>query len=400
MENKVWDVLHREWMYILKDPKTMVILLLVPIMYTLLFGYSYSGNQLKEVQTVVIDHDNSKLSRQIIQAFDESETFHVIDYMQSEKELKEALAIGDIKVGVVIPEGFYERLVQGEDLPIVTMIDGSNLIVTNTTTRAANTIINTFSYGVSQKKLQQQGLQDEEITSTFFQIPYRARILYNPTSNYSDFMVYGLVGTILQQVLFLGVSLTITRDKEKGIWGSYADWKLTPWRLAFAKNAPYFMINLFNTLSTLFICLYWFKLPMEGTVLPLVLLSVSFTFGVLGVGYLASLFAKTQLSATQATMLVAVPSFVLSGFTWPLERMPDFLVGLSHMLPLTYYLDGIRHILIKGNGLSMIWGDIYSLLIIGLITFFVAFLATRFIIFKQEKTESKASVTELDMHVK
>lgn len=387
MENKVWDVLHREWMYILKDPKIIAILFLVPIMYTFLFGYSYSGNQLREVKTVVIDHDNSQLSRQIIQAFDESETFHVVDYMQNEKELKDALASGNIKVGIVIPENFYNRLVQGDDLPIVTMIDGSNLIVTNTTTRAANTIINTFSYGVSQKKLQQQGLQNEEITSTFFHIPYRARILYNPTSNYSEFMVYGLVGTILQQVLFLGVSLTITRDKENGIWNSYAHWKFTPWRLAFVKTAPYFLINLFNTLSTLFICLYWFKLPMSGTVLPLVVLSCSFTFGVLGVGYLASLLAKTQLSATQATMLVAVPSFVLSGFTWPLERMPDFLVGLAHVLPLTYYLEGIRHILIKGNGLSAIWGDIYSLLLIGLITFFVAFLATSSIMFRRKTTE-------------
>ena len=391
MRNKVWDVLYREWMYILKDPKTIAILFLVPIMYTFLFGYSYSGNQLKEVKTVVIDNDNSQLSRQIIQAFDESETFHVIDYMQSEQELKEVLAVGDSKVGVVIPENFYERLVQGEDLPIVTMIDGSNLIVTNTTTRAANTIISTFSYGLSQTKLQQQGLQDEEIHSTFFQIPYRARILYNPTSNYSDFMVYGLVGTILQQVLFLGVSLSITRDKEKGLWDSYAQWKLTPWSLAFAKTVPYFLINLFNTLSTIFICLYWFKLPMEGTVLPFILLSASFTFGVLGVGYLASLFAKTQLSATQATMLVAVPSFVLSGFTWPLETMPDFLVGLSHMLPLTYYLDGIRHLLIKGNGLTMIIGDIYRLLLIGLITFFVAFLATSFM-FREKTTETENSL--------
>lgn len=197
-------------------------------------------------------------------------------------------------------------------------------------------------------------------------------------------MVYGLVGTILQQVLFLGVALTITREKESGLWGQFAKWKLTPWRLAFAKVFPYFLVNLINTLTTLLVCLYWFKLPMQGNVIPLVLLSCSFTFGVLGIGYLASLFAKDQLSATQVTMLVAVPSFVLSGFTWPLEEMPNFLVGLSQVLPLTYYLDGIRHVLIKGNGLSFIWGDIISLLLIGLVTFFVAFLATSTIVFRKK----------------
>ena len=384
MEIKVWDILYREWMHIVKNPHTIGLLFLVPLIYTFLFGYSYSGAQLKEVNTVVIDHDNSQLSRQIIQAFDESQTFHVTGYMESEKELKDALAIGEIKVGIVIPENFYKRLLQGENLPIVTLIDGSNMIVTNSTSRAANSIISTFSYGFSQTKLQQQGFRDEEINSTFFHIPYRTRILYNPTSNYSDFMVYGLVGTILQQVLFLGVALTITREKESGLWGQFAKWKLTPWRLAFAKVFPYFLVNLINTLTTLLVCLYWFKLPMQGNVIPLVLLSCSFTFGVLGIGYLASLFAKDQLSATQVTMLVAVPSFVLSGFTWPLEEMPNFLVGLSQVLPLTYYLDGIRHVLIKGNGLSFIWGDIISLLLIGLVTFFVALLATSTIVFRKK----------------
>lgn len=393
MEIKVRDVLFKEWLNIIKNPKTLVILLVVPIMYTVLFGYVYSGNQLKEVNTVVIDHDNSQLSRQIIQAFDESETFAISGQVQSEAELEQALAVGDIKVGVVIPENFYQHLLQGESLPVLTVIDGSNMIVTNATSRAANTIVSSFSYGLSQTKLQQQGLQDEEISSTFFQIPYRARVLYNPTSNYSEFLVYGLVGTILQQVLFLGVSLTITGDKEKGIWESYRDWKYMPWRLAFAKTMPYFFINLLNTLMTLLICLYVFHLPMKGTVLPLLALSCSFTFGVLGIGYLASLAAKTQLSATQATMLVAVPSFVLAGFTWPLEEMPSFLVGLAHVLPLTYYLDGIRQLLIKGNGLEFIWGDIYPLLLIGLLTFFLAFLITSLFLFKQ-KPEDKVTLPQ------
>lgn len=392
MEIKVRDVLHKELMYIFKDPKIMAILFLVPLVYTLLFGYAYSGNQLKEVNTVVIDHDNSQLSRQIIQAFHESETFQITAYMQSEQELKDALAVGNVKVGLVIPENFYEHLLKGEDTPILTMIDGSNLIITNVTTRAANTIISTFSYGASQGKLQQQGLQDEEINSTFFQIPYRARILYNPTSNYSQFLVYGLVGTILQQVLFLGVSLTITREKENGTWATFSSWKYTPWRLAIAKTVPYFMINFFNTLTTLLVCLYLFKLPLEGEILPLLLLSCSFTFGVLGIGYLASLFAKTQLVATQATMLVAVPSFVLSGYTWPLEGMTDFLVGLAKILPLTHYLDGFRHILIKGNGISFILNDIITMLIIGLISFLMAFLATRFVVFR-EKGENELGTT-------
>ena len=387
MTSKMMDCFRREWIYICKDRKMISILFLVPIMYTFLFGYTYSGNQLKELKTAVVNLDNSQLSRQIMQAFDESEAFQVVDYMHNEQQLEVALKQGTIQVGLVIPENFYKRLVQGENIPIVTVIDGSNMIVTNTASRAANTIVTTFSYGVSQIALQQQGLQDEEIKSTFSHIPYRARILYNPTSNYSEFMVYGLVGAILQQVLFLGVSLAITRDKEQGVWESYRQWKFTPWKLAFVKTTPYFIINMFNTALTLLICVYWFKLPMEGTILPLLLLSMSFAFGVLGIGYVASLLAKTQLSATQTTMLISMPSFVLSGYTWPFQGMPDFLVGLAHALPLTYYLEGIRHIVIKGNGLAYIVDDIYSLLLIGLISFFVAFVVMSFGMFREGGAE-------------
>lgn len=385
MELKLLDVFKREWLYIFKTPKNFAILFIVPIAYTLLFGYAYSANTLTEIKTVVVDYDNSQLSRQIIQAFHESESFQITGYVNNEKEIEEALALGEVKVGLVIPENFYGSLIKGENVPLLTLIDGSNLIFTNYATRAANTIVSTYSFGTSATKLQQAGLHEAEVISTLSHIPYRSRILYNPTSNYSTFLVYGLVGAILQQVLFLGVSLTITREKENGMWSHFAQWKYTPWNLALVKTAPYFLINLINTLTTLYLCLYLFKLPLEGNVLPLFVLSCSFAFSVLGIGYLASLFADTQLTATQVTMLVAVPSFVLSGYTWPFEGIPNFLVGVAQTLPLTHYLEGFRHIVIKGNSWDYIWNDIISLLLIGMISFLLAFLATRFLFFRENK---------------
>lgn len=391
---KLYELIKREWLYIFKTPKIFAILFIVPIFYTLLFGYSYSANTLKEIKTVVVDHDQSQLSREIIQAFQESETFNIVGYLNSEKEIEEALALGEVKVGLIIPENFYGKLISGENTPLLTIIDGSNLIYTNYATRAANTIVSTYSFGTSLTKLQQTGLHEDEVKTTLSHIPYRSRVLYNPTSNYSTFLVYGLVGTILQQVLFLGISLTISRERENGIWHQFAEWKYTPWRLAFAKTSPYFMINLINTLTTLFLCLYVFKLPLEGDILALFILSCSFTFSVLGIGYLASLFAKTQLTATQVSMLVALPSFVLSGFTWPLETMPKFLVSISQILPLTHYLDGFRHIVLKGNSIDFIWNDVISLLLIGLISFLIAFLATRFLFFREDTTNLKETLVD------
>src|SRR5690554_2588769 len=155
---KLYELIKREWLYIFKTPKIFAILFIVPIFYTLLFGYSYSANTLKEIKTVVVDHDQSQLSREIIQAFQESETFNIVGYLNSEKEIEEALALGEVKVGLIIPENFYGKLISGENTPLLTIIDGSNLIYTNYATRAANTIVSTYSFGTSLTKLQQTGL--------------------------------------------------------------------------------------------------------------------------------------------------------------------------------------------------------------------------------------------------
>lgn len=359
-------------------------LLLIPALYTALFSYLYINGRVTEIQTVVVDEDDTQLSRQIIQAFDTSEIFQVTVQARSENEAQDMLKHGEAKVAIIVPDGFSGRIKHGDILPLMTLIDGSNMMISNTATRAANEVIATFSAGISAKKLQMQGLQDEQISATFSAVPFRYRVLYNPTFNYSDFMVYGTVSAALQQVLLLGISMSLTREKEAGTWARFAVWKHTPWRLAVAKSTPYFLIGLANIATALLVGVYWFRLPFHGTMTALLALSVSFTFAVLGLGYLASLFSKRSLDATQTTMLIAMPSFLLSGFTWPFEVMPKPLVFISHGIPLTYFLDGIRKVLIKGNGYDAIWRDVYMLVLYGLITYFAAFLLTRFVIFSRK----------------
>ncbi|MFB7815997.1 ABC transporter permease [Paenibacillus chitinolyticus] len=384
---KVGSVIAEEWRQIFKDRRLMAILFLVPILYTTLFGSIYIQHKVTEMQTVVFDEDNSQLSRQIVQAFDQSETFRVVNAYHSEAEVTEAISRGEAKVGVIIPKEFEARIKHGDVQPVMTLIDGANMMISNSATRAANEIVTTYSYGVSGKKLQQQGLQDEQVSSTFSAVPFRYRVLYNPTFNYSDFMIFGLAGAILQQVLLLGIALTITRDKEKGIWSRFAEWKKMPWRLAYAKSVPYFIIGMLNAVVVFTIMLFGFDLPMRGQILMAMLLSACFNFAVLGIGYFISLFSSAQLGSTQIAMLIAVPSFMLSGYTWPFEAMPKALSILGHLLPLTYFLEGVRHVFVKGNGYDVIVQDCIALVLTGLITYFAAFLLTRFAMFRKQTDE-------------
>ncbi|NOU90869.1 ABC transporter permease [Paenibacillus sp. LMG 31460] len=395
MDLQIGKLITEEWKHILKDRRLFLILFFVPILYTVLFGSIYLHHKVTEMATVVIDEDQSPLSRQIIQAFEQSETFQIKKEYHSEEDVKRALSSGEAKVGLVIPSNFEAKLKHGETLPLLTLIDGSNMMISNSATKGAGEVISTFSMGYSQKKLQlKQGLQNEEVMNTLSPIPFRYRIMYNSAFNYSDFMLYGLVGAILQQVLFLGIALTITREKDAGTWQRFEAWRRNPWRIAYAKTAPYFLINFFNTAVTFVIALYAFGTPMSGSLLVGLAIVVSFTFAVSGIGYLISLFSSNQLGATQTAMLIAVPSFMLSGFTWPFEAMPKVLQVLGHMLPLTYFLDGVRNVFVKGNDFAVIWHDCVSLILTGALTYFIAMLLTRFIIFSKKKSKDAAAGTQ------
>ncbi|EGQ26784.1 ABC superfamily ATP binding cassette transporter [Sporosarcina newyorkensis 2681] len=366
------DIIKEEWMNIFKDRRLLAMLVFVPVLYSAMFAYLYSNHTVKEMDTVLFDQDNSQLSRQIVQSFDQSESFNVTNLVYSESEIEQAIASGEAKVGVIIPSDFSARLNHGESPSVLTMIDGSNMMISNLATRSANEIVSTIGTGASVEQLQQQGFRSEEISKVFSPIPFSYRVLYNPTFDYSVFLVYGLIGTALQQVLLLGIALTVARDKELGIWGRFTGWKEQPWKIAYAKCAPYFLIGVLNTFVAYLVGMYVVQLPFRGDILPFFILTISFAFALLGLGYLVSLFSESQLASTQLAMLIAVPSFLLSGFTWPFAAMPSLLSTIGHMLPLTYFLDGVREIFLKGNGFITIWRDIVALLLMGLVTFFIA----------------------------
>lgn len=399
MENrlKIGDVIREEWQNILKDRRLFAILFIVPLMYTALFGYLYTNQRITEIPTIVYDGDNSQLSRQIVQSFDQTETFHVNRQVRSEPEVERAIEHGEAKVGIIIPNDFEARLKHGENVPVLTFIDGSNMLFSNAATRAANQVVTTIGYGTSSMKLKQQGLQDEQISSTFAPIPFRSRVLYNPLFNYNYFLVYGLIGTILQQILLLGIALAITREKEQGTWSRFVQWRDMPWRIAYAKAAPYFLIGMVNNVTAFSMALYMYHLPFRGLLVPALALAACFSIALIGLGYFISMFSSNQLGSTQTAMLIAVPSFLLSGFTWPFEAMPHPLYVLSHALPLTYFLDGVREIFIKGHGFDMIWRDCIALLLTGAITFFAAFILTPLFLKKQKEEDYDSSPSTLSM---
>lgn len=367
-------VVREEWRELLQDRRLLMILIVTPVIYAVMFGFLYAHQRITDIPVTVYDGDHSQLSRQIIQAFDATDTFNVVQQMNNEQDVMRQVETGGAKVGLIIPDQFSARLKHGENVPVMTIIDGSNMMYSNSASRIANQVVSSISAGVAAKTLEMKGFNADQVSSTFSTIPFRSRVLFNPTYNYKLFMPLGVLSAALQQCLLLGIALSCTRDKERGTWMKYANWRFTPWKLAVAKLAPYYLAGTLNVVTVFGLSALVFDIPFKGQLLPFALVSLLFNFALCGIGFLFSMVAKTRLDATQMLMLFAVPAFMLSGYTWPLEAMPAFLRGVAHILPLTYYVDAVRSITLKGLDMVYIMKDVFALGLIGLVCLLLSFI--------------------------
>ncbi|MGE5701387.1 MAG: ABC transporter permease [Clostridia bacterium] len=386
--NGIVELFFREWRAIFKNRSILLVMLFVPVMYFTLFGGLYSEKKVTDIPVAVVDSDQTELSRELIRAFDIDQTFAVRAIVPNEQELMGLIDTGAVNVGVIIPSGLYEQAKNGKEAEVMTIIDGSNMMISNTAVRAANTVVKSISAGVTLKKLEAKGEWGQEGKNFYTGIDYRYRVLYNPTFSYLSFMVFGLGGTVLQQVLFLGVALAIAREKEEGTLPSLMQTYSFP-QLVFGKLAPYFLLSTFNLLVSFSILLKGFKVPVYGDLSLLLLAGVIFNIAVLSIGFAISYLTKDQLQATQLAMLIAVPSFMLSGFTWPITSMPPVIAGIGESLPLTYFLHALREVLTKGHGLESIRGDLAVLLLMSAIGMFLSYLGYLWQTRKNTATEAE-----------
>jgi ABC-2 type transport system permease protein len=373
----------QEWRNIFTNKTIRSVLFFVPVLYFTLFGFLYSEKKVMEIPTVLVDADQTELSRELYRAFEVDQTFRVTAIVGSEAEAMRLIDEGKAQVGVFIPAHLEQDVKSGRDAEVLTVVDGSNMLISNTAVRAANTVIKSVSAGVTLKKLEARGDWGEEGKTLFTGIDYRYRVLYNPAFSYLSFMVFGLGGTVLQQVLFLGVALSVARQKEEGTWRETVSQHSFA-VLAAGKLLPYLLVATFNLVLTFTLLLKGFAVPYYGNPVYLLLIGTLFNAAVLGIGFAISFFSKDQLQATQIAMLIAVPSFMLSGFTWPLMSMPAGVAAIGQSLPLTYFLHGVREIMTKGHGLSYVTQDMAVLALMGLLGLFAAYLVY---LFQTRKTD-------------
>ncbi len=342
-------MLLKEFSHIRREPSTIFFMLVVPVLQTVIFGYAIQLD-VEHIPTVVYDLDGRPHARELLEAFQNTRTFQVVDRVFDDESFDRALTSGRAKVGVRVPPNYSDDLLSGRQAQVQVLIDGSDSTVATTALNSANLL------GASLSTRITRGFADtlpnvparDPVGRVAIPIEIRPRLLYNPDLESSHFFVPGLVGIIMQLVTLFLTSFAIVREREQGTLEQLFVTPVGRAALLLGKMVPYAVIGGLEMLIVLNVMVFVFGVPIHGSLWLLFGLASLFLVCALSLGLLVSTLAKTQLQAMQFAFLFMLPSVLLSGFVFPREEMPWPLYGLSFAIPVTYFVEILRGIVLRG----------------------------------------------------
>lgn len=352
-----------------RDRLTLALVFMLPLVQLVLFGYAIQ-TEVKHIATVVFDQSLSAESRDVIEAFTASGYFDVTGVAWSYADVNRLIDSGRAKVGIIFPPDFATNLKRGGSAQVQVIVDASDSMVSNQAVAIANAIGLLKSQEVLAGKMQFRGAMPYDV---------RVRPWYNPDGITAYYMVPAILGVIVTMTMVLMTAVGIVRERERGTLEQLIVTPIRPYELMIGKIVPYILLGYLQITVALLVGSFVFHVPIRGSLLQLYLLTLFFITASLGLGILISNIAKTQMQAMQLSFFVFLPSIMLSGFLFPRAAMPKIIYYLSCVIPLTYYLDIIRGIILKGIGFPYLIGQVTALLV-----FSVIFLTISILKFKKK----------------
>lgn len=364
------DVIKYELSYMFRqNPKVVLILLGLPILYTILFGFVYNANIVKNIPTLIYDQDQTPASFALIRSFADSERYTIVAQVTSQEDMEQNLYQGDALVAVVIPPKFAQDIKLGKSSQVMITINTTNLMFSNAILGSVQEIIQTFAAGIGQKSLEGLSQLPSQALASVAPIRLAVRVLHNPTFSYSNFMLAGLGVNGLQLAIMLAICYILAREYTR-----ISHWRgISASTIMLGKLLPYWLLSMISFAICLFMNFILFAVPFRGDIASLLLIGSAFTFAIINVGILFSAIAPNIVYAVQLPMLYIMPAYLFSGYSWPLLAMNDFSQKLSAILPITYAADTIRDILLAGNAPSL-FVNTTLLFIFGSVLFFLSAL--------------------------
>jgi ABC-2 type transport system permease protein len=365
-------LIRKEFIQILRDPRTLVLILIIPIMQLFLLGYA-ATNDVRNFSMAVFDQDRGAAARSLLNAFRSADYFRIDYDVDSEAALKSLIDSGKARVGLIIPPDYSDKVQGSGSAAVAFVLDGSDPTVAGTALSAAQLIGQSYATQITAERLVRQG------RSSALQTPVDVltQIWYNPDMVSAFFMIPGVIAMILFFLTTMLTATAVVRERERGTIEQLIVTPIRPWELVVGKILPYVILAFLNMSEVLALGHWWFHVPVRGSLLLIVVLSGLFLLSSLGMGLLASTVANTQQEAMLVVWMTLLPALFLSGFFFPLEAMPKVLQWVSLFFPLRYYLVIIRSLMLKDIGVAALWPNIVALAIFGLGLMTVASLRVR-----------------------
>ncbi|MGQ9698724.1 MAG: ABC transporter permease [Armatimonadota bacterium] len=377
---RTWAVARKEVIQILRDWRTLAVVIILPVLMLVLYGYAINMD-VKHLRTAVLDQDGTPESRALVRVFQNSEYFRVVRFLTSPAEVDHVIRSGLARVVITIPRGYARDIASGRRAQVQVIVDGSDSATGTAAVNYASGAIQAvraqciaplpnWSLAVSASA----GLV---LTQSLVPVDYRPRVWYNPELRSTNFIVPGLIAVILMMLSALLTSMTVVREGERGTIEQLVVSPVMPHELIIGKLIPYVAIAFLDIALVTAAGRVLFDVPFRGSAALLIILSGAFLVATLGIGLLISTASESQQTAmTIAMMTTMLPSVLLSGFLFPIASMPKAIQAVTYLIPARYFLVVVRGILLKSVGPEVLWKQ--GLLLIAFGTTAICVSAARF----------------------
>ena len=363
MLERIWRMLVKEFIQVLRDPKMKGVLFVMPVAQLIVFGYAVTTD-VRNVRTAVYDLDNSVASRELVSRFASNGYFKIVGYVGTDARARELLDRGDAQIVLHLNQGFEDDLRAGRTAQLQVLADGTDSNTAGIALNYSARIVAEYSQSVLHGRalrllgrIRQPG-----------QVRLEARAWFNENLESRNFYLPGVIAILVTLVTLLLTSMAVVREKEIGTMEQIMVTPIRPFEFILGKTVPFALISLVNVVLVATVGVLWFNLPVRGSLLRLLFATVLYLLTALGVGLVISTVSNTQQQAMMSTFFFYMPSMLLSGFMFPIANMPVAVQWLTYLNPMRYFLVIIRGIFLKGVGFDVLWPQLLALAIIGVIT--------------------------------
>lgn len=360
-------VARKELIHVLRDVRSLGIVVLMPVTLMLLFGYGVNLD-LKGLPVYVCDQDGSQQSQSLLKAFQSSPYFGVAHVAKNYDELRRALDDGSTHVAVVIPWNFARTLSQGGAVKVQALVDASDDNTASVLVGYTQSVVQGYGTQVQLEWLRQHGIQQSGAP-----LAVQTRTWFNENLESSAFIIPGVLALVMSVIGAFLTSLTIAHEWERGTMEQLISTPVSSTEIMYGKLMPYFVLGMIDVAVCAWIAIGWFHVPFRGSYVVLAISSALFMVVVLSMGFFISVIAKNQFAACQISLVATfLPAFLLSGFLFSIDQMPKALQIFTYIIPARYYVSILKRVFLKGTHLSALGGDLWPLVLIAVLLTLVA----------------------------